>query len=180
MTIYTRTGDDGTTSLFGGSRTRKSDPRIECCGAIDELNAAIGLASVSAPQPLLAQLRAVQNDLFVIGSHLATPPAVPTAGLPPLNADITRRLESEIDAAQAQLPHLRQFILPAGTELAARLHLARAVCRRAERLLVAFALADRLPPLILPYINRLSDWLFTFARLANHTASQPDIPWNKP
>ena len=178
MNIYTRTGDDGTTSLFGGNRTRKSHPRIDCCGSIDELNAAIGLASCAADANIIPKLHAVQHELFIVGSNLAAPTLSPN--LPSLDPSMVHRLETEIDAAQAHLPTLRQFILPAGTELAARLHLARAVCRRAERLLVAFALQNPMPPLILPYLNRLSDWLFTLARLANHLARQSDIPWRKP
>jgi len=176
MKIYTRTGDDGTTGLLGGSRTRKSDPRIECCGAIDELCAAIGLAS-SAPlaQSLLPQLRAVENDLFVIGSNLASPSV--SANVPPLDPAIVPRLENEIDQADAQLPALHNFIIPSGCELATRLHLARAICRRAERLVVGLALQNPMPPVILPYLNRLSDWLFTLARVANRLAGEDDIPW---
>ncbi|HEX2973622.1 MAG TPA: cob(I)yrinic acid a,c-diamide adenosyltransferase [Tepidisphaeraceae bacterium] len=181
MRIYTRTGDDGTTGLVGGQRTRKSDPRLECMGTLDELNAALGLAAANAAPQLLAQLHEIQNDLFTIGAHLASPAvSASLADLPPLNDQPLKRLESQIDAAEATLPPLTQFILPSGTELAARLHLARAICRRAERLLVAFALRDPTPPAILPYLNRLSDWLFMMARLANHHAHHPDRPWQKP
>lgn len=177
MKIYTRTGDDGTTGLVGGSRVRKDDPRIDCTGTIDELNAAIGLAGATAAPVLLEQLRQVQSDLFVIGSHLATPADSPhRSSLPPLDPQIVSRLENEIDAADAQLPPLRNFILPGGSETAARLHLARAVCRRAERLLVGLS-GLSIPILILTYFNRLSDWLFVQARWANRNAGVQDIAW---
>ena len=121
MKIYTRTGDDGTTGLIGGRRVRKSDPRIDCYGTVDELNASVGLAAVVAPAELAPRLRAVQNDLFVLGSHLAAPTeGTPVAvALPPLDESIARRLESEIDAAEGQLQPLRQFILPGGSEASA-------------------------------------------------------------
>ena len=183
MKIYTRTGDDGTTGLIGGGRVHKSDPRIECYGTVDELNAALGMAAVSAegagaPPDLRGRLREVQADLFVIGSHLATPDESPhKASLPALDEAIITRLEMQIDAAESSLPRLRNFILPGGTETAARLHLARTVCRRAERLLVDFSLDRPVPPVLLTYLNRLSDWLFVQARFANHAAGVPDVPW---
>jgi cob(I)alamin adenosyltransferase len=177
MKIYTRTGDDGTTGLIGGSRVRKDDPRIDCTGTIDELNAAIGLAGVTAAPELLEQLRQVQNDLFVIGSHLATPADSPhRSSLPPLDPQVVSRLETEIDAADAQLPPLRNFILPGGSETAARLHLTRAVCRRVERVLVGHA-GLSIPTVVLSYFNRFSDWLFVQARRANQLAGVADIPW---
>jgi cob(I)alamin adenosyltransferase len=178
MKIYTKTGDDGTTGLFGGQRTRKDDARIECYGTIDEINAAVGLAAVVSNEPLRSQLHDVQNDLFTIGSHLATPAESPSAArLPPLDDSIVSRLEMQIDAADAQLPTLRQFILPGGSEPGARLHFARTVCRRAERLLVAFAQDRPVPAVVLTYINRLSDWLFVMARLANRQSNVADVPW---
>jgi cob(I)alamin adenosyltransferase len=180
MKIYTRTGDDGTTGLIGGRRVRKSDPRIDCYGTVDELNASVGLAAVVAPAELAPRLRAVQNDLFVLGSHLAAPTeGTPVAvALPPLDESIARRLESEIDAAEGQLQPLRQFILPGGSEASARLHLARTVCRRAERL--AVALAEEMPvvPVVLHYLNRLSDWLFVQARWCNRQQGVNDVPWD--
>jgi cob(I)alamin adenosyltransferase len=178
MKIYTRTGDDGTTGLLGGSRTRKSDARIECLGHVDELNAAIGLAAAAADGSMIGRLCAVQNDLFTVGSNLAAPTA--SAIVPTLDAGMIQRLEAEIDADDAQLAPLHGFILPAGCECAARLHVARAICRRAERFLVAFAMQNPTPPLILPYLNRLSDWLFTLARLANRLAGRADVLWQKP
>src|SRR4051812_23760566 len=135
MKIYTKTGDDGTTGLIGGDRVRKCDPRLDCYGTIDETNAALGLAAVTAPASLVAMLRDIQNDLFVIGSHLATPPeSAYASSLPVLEDSMITRLEMQIDASEQTVPALRQFILPGGTETSARLHLARTICRRAERL----------------------------------------------
>ena len=180
MKLYTRTGDNGTTGIFGGDRTRKSDPRLDCYGTVDELNAHIGLAAVVAAGPLLDDLRMVQHELLVVGSHLATPADGPaTQHLPPLDEASIGRLEMQIDAAETQLAPLKDFILPGGSELAARLHVARTVCRRAERRAVGFALDRPVHPLIVPYLNRLGDWLFAMARLANHAAGTADIPWKK-
>jgi len=180
MKIYTRTGDDGTTGLIGGDRVRKCDRRIECYGTVDELNAHLGLASVVAGGDLLAALKQVQNDLFVIGSHLATTGEGQwQASLPAMDDAIVHRLEMQIDAAESGLPPLREFILPGGSELAARLHVSRTVCRRAERLLVDFALDRPVPAIILTYLNRLSDWLFVLARCANQQAGVSDVPWVK-
>jgi cob(I)alamin adenosyltransferase len=177
MKIYTKTGDDGTTGLFGGERVGKSDPRIECTGTIDELNAMIGLAAVGAQEPLLAFLREVQNDLFVLGSHLATPSEKQNKSLPPLEDVIIHRLEMQIDSAETNLPPLRNFILPGGTETAARLHVARTICRRAERLLVDFSHDRPVAATMLTYMNRLSDWLFVQARSANASAGVADVLW---
>lgn len=184
MKIYTRTGDDGSTGLIGGQRISKADSRIECYGTIDELNAAIGLAAVGADQSLLAMLRAIQNELFVIGSLLATPrdgKLPQKVELPKLAPDSIQRLESQIDSAEAGLPALRNFILPGGCEVSARLHLARTICRRSERLAVALAQAalGSIDPILLQYLNRLSDWLFVHARLANQQAGVADVPWEK-
>jgi cob(I)alamin adenosyltransferase len=179
MKIYTKTGDDGSTGLLGGSRVRKDDARIDCYGIIDELNAMIGWAATGAPEALGVLLRGVQSDLFVIGSHLAVPDgaAVP-ASVPSLDEASIAKLEMQIDAAVAQLPELRSFILPGGCELAGRLHVARTVCRRAERRIVGFSLDRPVSPVILTYLNRLSDWLFVQARRANHLAGVADIPWS--
>jgi len=184
MKIYTKAGDDGSTGLIGGDRVRKSDARIDCVGQIDEVNAALGwCATASAASgfaDLTAQVSAIQNDLFLIGSHLALAEgATAGASLPPLDESIVSRLEMEIDAADRELPPLRNFILPGGTELAARLHLARTICRRAERRVASFALDRPVPAVILTYLNRLSDWLFVQARHANHRAGVDDVPWQK-
>jgi cob(I)alamin adenosyltransferase len=180
MKIYTKTGDDGTTGLIGGDRVRKCDARLECFGTVDELNAHLGLAAVVAPADIAKVISEVQNDLFVLGSHLATASeSRHAAALPALDESLITRLEMQIDAADAILPPLKQFILPGGCETAARLHVARTVCRRAERLLVDFSLDRPVPSTILTYLNRLSDWLFVHARLANHHAGVPDVPWVK-
>jgi cob(I)alamin adenosyltransferase len=178
MKIYTRTGDDGSTGLFGGSRVRKSDARIECYGTVDELNAVIGLAAMASPALLREMLAVIQGELFVIGAELATPGGRGhPAGMEPLQEASIARLEAEIDSAEAVLPPLRNFILPGGCESAARLHLARTVCRRAERRAVELAMEEPVDPMIVKYVNRLSDWLFVQARWANHTAGVADIPW---
>jgi cob(I)alamin adenosyltransferase len=185
MKIYTRTGDDGTTGLIGGRRVPKSDLAIDCYGTVDELNAAIGLAAVAgvAPPALAPKLKAVQNDLFILGSHLASPADGKTPAnlsLPPLEESIAIRLEAEIDSAETDLQPLRQFILPGGSEASARLHLARTVCRRAERLVVALGDERPVAPVIVRYLNRLSDWLFVQARWCNRQAGIDDVPWDVP
>jgi cob(I)alamin adenosyltransferase len=181
MKIYTRTGDDGSTGLFGGQRISKSDPRIDCTGTIDELNASIGWAAAALPETDEngARLRIIQAELFIIGSQLAVADGTaPPAALPTLEDASVGRLEMEIDAATTALPPLRNFVLPGGSEAAARLHVARTVCRRAERRLVRFAHDRPVPQILLTYLNRLSDWLFVHARLANALAGVADIPWS--
>jgi cob(I)alamin adenosyltransferase len=178
MKIYTRTGDDGSTGLIGGSRVPKDDAAIECYGTVDELNATIGAAVVVCDSESRGWLEQVQAELFTIGSHLATPAGAPQAkSLPTLDGNWITRLEQQIDSAESGLPPLQNFILPGGTEFAARLHVARTVCRRAERLLVATSRDRSIDPLIVTYVNRLSDWLFVQARRANHAAGVPDVPW---
>ncbi len=182
MKLYTRTGDDGTTGLVGGKRVSKDDLRLETYGTVDELNAALGLADAACStqeEDVSLRLRVVMNDLFSIGASLAAPEGgtrqVPLPALPG-----TDRLEAEIDAAEAELPPLANFILPGGSELAARLHLARCVCRRAERLAVHLSREADVATEVIVYLNRLSDWLFAQARLANLAAGVRDVPWNKP
>ena len=180
MKIYTRTGDDGTTGLFGGDRVRKCDARLDCYGTVDELCAVIGWTAVVAQRDVREKLRMIQNDLFVVGAHLATPePGRAAAALPPLEESIVARLEMQIDDAEMELTPLREFILPGGSEAAARMHMARTVCRRAERLLVDFSLDRPVSAILLTYLNRLSDWLFVFARYLNAKAGVADIPWEK-
>jgi cob(I)alamin adenosyltransferase len=178
MKIYTKTGDDGNTNLFGGggnARVSKGEARIDAYGNVDELNGFIGWAAVVATPALAEPLRTVQSDLFTIGSHLAVADgAALPASLPALDESIIARLEMQIDAAVAMLPPLRNFILPGGSELSARLH----ICRRAERRLVRFAADRPVSPTILTFLNRLSDWLFVQARLANHTSGVADVPWS--
>jgi cob(I)alamin adenosyltransferase len=193
MKIYTRTGDDGTTGLIGGARASKADLRVECYGTLDELNAAIGLGLAQLPladnaegarhhHPLMRlreRLLRVQNELFVLGSHLATMDAHWAAALPSVDEAMILRLEQEMDQADEVLPPLKQFILPGGTVAAAALQLARTICRRAERLVVALSQSQPVEPLVLAYINRLADWLFVEARLANHLENVQDVPWRK-
>jgi cob(I)alamin adenosyltransferase len=182
MKIYTKTGDDGSTGLIGGTRISKSDPRIDAYGTVDELNAAVGLCAAVTDAEMIEKLRLVQNELFVIGSLLATPDGGTSetkADLPRLDEGSIKRLEEQMDAADAVLPPLRSFILPGGCELAARLHVARTVCRRAERTLVAFAARQRVDANLMVYVNRLSDWLFVQSRLANHRAGVADVPWTR-
>jgi cob(I)alamin adenosyltransferase len=178
MKIYTRTGDDGTTGLIGGRRVGKDDSRIQCVGEVDELNAAMGWCAVAADASFGPQLQRVQGELFVLGAQLAA--AEGSATLPKLDEEAIGRLESEIDAASARLAELRNFILPGGTELAARLHLARTICRRAERAVVTLLSEQPRVADAVHYLNRLSDWLFVQGRLANALAGQSDIIWNPP
>lgn len=181
MKIYTRQGDDGSTGLLGDTRISKGDLRIECIGTVDELNATVGLAAAAAPEPIRGRLEQIQHECFNVGSHLAAgKDETPFARiLPPLAETLIQRLEWEIDHAEAQCAPLRLFILPGGSEAAARLHLARAVCRRAERVCVRLNQAEPLNPMVLKYLNRLADWFFMHARYANVLAGQADVLWKK-
>lgn len=177
--IYTRTGDGGETGLFGGGRVRKSSARVAAYGEVDELNAVLGWVLTRVDDPEIGpRLRLVQGDLFALGAHLATPAgARSTAHLPPLPEERPGEFEGWIDAAEAELEPLRSFILPGGGEAGAALHLARTVCRRAERAVVALAADEDVDAAILVYLNRLSDLLFDFARLVNHREGQEETPW---
>jgi cob(I)alamin adenosyltransferase len=181
MKIYTRTGDEGDTGLFGGCRVSKADPRVAAYGDVDELNSAIGVARAAVPETLFdAELEAVQRDLFSIGGHLATPdPDKVRAALAKAELSASRidGFERAMDAAESSLPPLRAFILPTGTPKAAALHLARTVGRRAERSVVSLARDQDVPELFLIYLNRLSDYLFTLARQANQDAGRGDVTW---
>ena len=181
MSIYTRTGDAGETGLFGGGRVPKDHIRVQAYGEVDELNSTLGLVRATDPQELFdAELEAIQRDLFVLGGHLATPDpekvrrALERATLSPARI---AEFERAIDRADAELPPLEAFVLPAGTAKAATLHLARTVCRRAERAVVRLSHEAAVPELFLVYLNRLSDLLFTLARLANHRAGRGDVTW---
>jgi cob(I)alamin adenosyltransferase len=179
--IYTRTGDRGETGLFGGGRVPKSDPRVEAYGEVDELNAVLGWALAGLDDAAVRErIASIQADLFTIGAHLATPPAPERRRrpeLPPLDPDRVRALESWIDGAEAELPELRAFILPGGSAAGAALHLARTVCRRAERRVVALAEREPVEPDIIIYLNRLSDLLFVLARIANQRAGAVEETW---
>ena len=181
MKIYTKTGDSGSTALFGGGRVSKDHVRVAAYGDVDELNSVIGFVRATAPVDFEnALLESIQRDLFSIGGHLATPDpdkvrkALEKASL---SADRVAEFERVIDAADRELPALTAFVLPAGTPKAAALHVARTVCRRAERLVVHLAVREPVPDLFLVYLNRLSDLLFMLARLANHRAGTGDVTW---
>jgi cob(I)alamin adenosyltransferase len=181
MKIYTRTGDQGDTGLFGGGRVPKNHPRVAAYGDVDELNSMLGVVRSAAPadsfDPLL---ESIQRDLFSLGAQLAAPdPAAVAKALGKAQLSEQRVVEFErlIDEAEQELPPLRAFILPAGTPKAAALHLARTVCRRAERSVVQLAQQSPVPALFLTYLNRLSDLLFVLARLANHRMGFSDVPW---
>ncbi|MEX1183307.1 MAG: cob(I)yrinic acid a,c-diamide adenosyltransferase [Gemmatimonadota bacterium] len=178
--IYTRTGDMGETGLFGGGRVAKSDLRVEAYGEVDELNATLGWARAVVTEPTIGErLLAVQPDLFAIGAHLATkaPAGRPAPALPPLPEDRIDELEQWIDEGEAGLPALRAFILPGGSPGGAALHVARTVCRRAERRVVELAGAEEIASAILVYLNRLSDLLFVWSRVENRSAGTPEQEW---
>ncbi len=178
MKIYTKTGDTGETALFGGQRVAKDALRIEAYGAVDELNAFLGLAVHHCTSPdIQSRLQRVQGELFQVGADLATPLDAKTSYISRLDADPARRLESEIDEWQELLPPLTSFILPGGSQPSAALHIARTICRRAERRTVSLARAEPINEAVIVYLNRLSDWLFVLARLVNHRHNVPETPW---
>ncbi|MDQ2095935.1 cob(I)yrinic acid a,c-diamide adenosyltransferase [Rhodalgimonas zhirmunskyi] len=177
--LYTRTGDKGETGLVDGSRRAKHDLRVEAYGTVDELNAVLGLARIDAQGETDKALERVQNDLFDLGSDLANPATNDAeAEYPPLRivAEQVTRLEREIDAMTAELEPLRSFILPGGSALAAHLHMGRTVARRAERIAVATAAQEPVNAEAVKYLNRLSDWLFAAARMAND-GGRADVLW---
>ena len=176
--IYTRTGDDGTSGLVDGSRRAKHDPRLHAIGEVDEANSAIGFAGPALDGEAGVALRRIQNDLFDLGADLATPGEdfVPSEMVLRVVAAQVAWLEQAIDAANAPLAPLTSFILPGGSEAAARVHLARAIVRRAERAATALAAAEPVNPQALAYLNRLSDYLFVLARALN-ASGQGDILW---
>ena len=183
MRIYTRTGDTGDTGLFGGGRVTKNHPRVEAYGDVDELNAAIGFARSIEPMPRIDEvLVPIQRDLFAIGALLATPDRDKMRQhLEKARVDDDRvgQLEHAIDDGDRELEPLRSFIVPGGTPKAASLHVARTVCRRAERRVVSLGElgTDDIPPVVVVYLNRLSDLLFTLARVANRRAGAGEVTW---
>lgn len=183
MKIYTRTGDRGDTALFGGGRVPKSHPRVNAYGTVDELNAHLGRAVALVEDPeVRGLLEQVQHDLFALGAILASPPddtGVRNPHVPPLPSHRIQEMEDWIDRADEELPPLRSFILPGGTLGAAELHVGRTVCRRAERHVVDLGGTEPELEGLLRYLNRLSDLLFTLARLENHRAGTPDVAWQK-
>ena len=181
MKIYTRTGDAGETGLFGGGRVAKDHSRVQAYGDVDELNSALGVVRATQPVHFMDPLfEGIQRDLFALGGHLATPdPERVRQALE--KAELTEirvaEFERTIDEADRELPPLTAFVLPAGTPKAAALHLARTVCRRAERSVVRLSHEAAVPELFLVYLNRLSDLLFALARLANHRDGAGDVTW---
>ncbi len=182
MKIYTRTGDTGDTALFGGGRVAKSHARIEALGAVDELNAAIGWAVTQvAKGPNRDRLEALQHELFALGAELATPADTARArpSTPAIGDERAVAMESWIDEMDEELPALKAFVLPGGAPGAASLHLARTVCRRAERAVVRLGEAEPVRGTVVAYLNRLSDLLFTLARWENRRAGVGDVEWRK-
>jgi cob(I)alamin adenosyltransferase len=180
MKIYTRTGDQGDTGLFGGGRVPKDHPRVAAYGDVDELNSALGVVRAGAAGFFDSLLESIQRDLFSIGGQLATPEpkrvkkSLEKAVLLP---ERVAEFERIMDQAETELPPLRAFVLPGGSPTAAGLHLTRTICRRAERSVVHLAQSETIPELLLVYLNRLSDLLFTLARLANLRAGVSDVTW---
>jgi cob(I)alamin adenosyltransferase len=181
MKIYTRTGDQGETSLFGAGRVPKDHARVAAYGDVDELNSVLGLVRATQPEDFFDPLlQTIQRDLFSIGGQLASPdPAAVAKALVKANLSADRVVEFErvIDESETELPPLRAFVLPAGSAKAATFHLARTVCRRAERSVVHLARESEVPEIFIVYLNRLSDLLFTLARLANRKAGVGDVTW---
>lgn len=181
MKIYTKTGDAGETGLFGGGRVGKDHPRVEAYGDVDELNAALGMVRAVEPMPRIDEVIVpIQRDLFAIGALLATPDRDKMrASLEKARLDDTRirDLESAIDLCEAELEPLRSFIVPGGTAKAAALHVARTVCRRAERRVVALTHTEELPDVVVVFLNRVSDLLFMLARVANRRAGAGEVSW---
>ena len=181
MKIYTKTGDAGETGLFGGGRVPKDHVRVQAYGDVDELNSAIGVARATPPALFSDDLlESIQRDLFSLGGHLATPhpekvkKALEKADLSPKRVTLFEQL---MDKADEEIPPLKAFVLPAGTPKAAALHLARTICRRAERSVIALSHDHEVPELFLVYLNRLSDLLFTLARQSNHRDGAGDVTW---
>jgi cob(I)alamin adenosyltransferase len=178
MKIYTKTGDAGETSLLDGRRTSKDSLRIEAYGTVDELNSLLGLCrSLNTVREIDAHLAALQRELFVLGADLAADPSLGQKHVPHLPEKAVQRIEAAIDGIEPRLEPLRNFILPGGTRTAAVLHLARTVCRRAERLAVHLARSESVRPESIVYLNRLSDFLFVLARLVNSISGTSEEIW---
>lgn len=180
MKIYTKRGDRGETDLLGGGRVGKDDRRVETYGEVDELNASLGAAAAASPHADLRDfVRSIQATLFSLGAYLASPDEArrERAAISGVGEDDVEALEKQIDALEGELEPLRRFILPGGSAAAAGFHVARTVCRRAERRAVELDRAEPLSPVALRYLNRLSDLLFVIARVENRRAGVPDIEW---
>lgn len=183
MNIYTRTGDEGDTGLFGGARVRKSHPRVEAYGTVDELNSVLGVALAQLESAdVAAHLGTIQHDLFAIGAALSLAPTTaerPVPETPALPLDRIPEMETWIDAATSEAGELVAFVLPGGTAGGAALHHARTVCRRAERRVVELAEGETVDGGVIRYLNRLSDLLFALARVENHRNGSGDVTWQK-
>jgi len=178
MKIYTRTGDKGQTSLLGGKRVSKSDQRIEAYGGVDELNAHIGLIRDQYDDEGISQLLLeVQNQLFTIGSHLALQPGKSLETVPKLRQENIDILENEMDRMNEALPEMRNFVLPGGNVRISTCHIARCVCRRAERYVVALSENESVDSIVVKYLNRLSDYLFVLSRKISRDLEIDEIPW---
>jgi cob(I)alamin adenosyltransferase len=176
LKAYSGTGDKGETGLYGGTRIGKENPRVEAYGAVDELNSQVGVARALVKDSKLGQvLKNVQDDLFVVGGDLAS--ELVNAKVPRIGKKELQRLESATDELNSELPTLRRFILPGGSLPGAELHVARAVCRRAERRIVALSKVESINPDVIPYINRLSSFLFVLARAVNKRERVPEEEW---
>ena len=178
MKIYTKTGDDGTTSLFGGKRVSKAELRIETYGTVDELNSFIGLVrDQEVNQKRKNVLIEIQDRLFTVGSILATESGNTKVKIPSLSEEDIQFLEKEIDTMDAELPPMRFFVLPGGHPSVSHCHVARTVCRRAERLTIALNAQEKVDPLVIKYLNRLSDYLFVLSRKMAHELGVEETPW---
>ena len=178
MKIYTKTGDMGETSLHGGRRVEKDAVRIEAYGTVDELNAHLGVVrTLVLPPDIDEVLERIQNELFVLGADLATPPGTTSSNVRRIDTAAVQRLEQDIDKLDATLPELRTFILPSGSPAGAALHVARTICRRAERRTVRLIREESLDRLPVVFLNRLADLLFVLARHVNHVLGSPETPW---
>jgi cob(I)alamin adenosyltransferase len=179
--IYTRTGDDGTTGLIGGERVQKDSLRVQGYGDVDELNSFLGMCRTMSVKANLTRLveciAEIQNDLFDIGSQLALPPGSSMEGIPDVSVEHSRKLEGWIDELIDGVPELRSFVLPGGSELNSALHIARSVCRRAERNILSLSREEPVPSPVLVYLNRLSDLLFAMARYSAHKLGEPEYLW---
>lgn len=179
MKIYTKKGDAGKTSLIGGTRVPKYNLRIEAYGTVDELNSWMGVIRDHDVQtPFAGEIELIQNELFTIGSQLASDPEKSRMEIPVIGEDAVKRLEDGMDAMDAGLPELRNFLLPGGHPANSATHVARCVCRRAERLVVDLSdNEDNVAPILMSYLNRLSDWLFVFSREVSRVTGSPETPW---
>lgn len=181
MKIYTKTGDKGETGLFGGERVAKDALRIEAYGAVDELNSIVGVVRALRPKKKIdVVLKAIQQDLFILGADLAAPNHSKGSSIPRITHSASSSLEKIIDALEVSLTPLKAFILPGGTVVASHLHLARTVCRRAERSVVRLSRSENVADDIIAYLNRLSDLLFVLARYANRLEKKKEVQWVNP